>query len=106
MSARSACGSRLAMCAASRRRRAGSSGAGEPADVQLAVLDVNSYVARGQRALEHDDARVNVERELVQTLIGGCGQPERAACGVAPRAMPRARLERRSNAPYSICCNW
>jgi hypothetical protein len=46
---------------------------------------------RGQRAIERDDALVDVARELLQALIGGCGQPERAACGAVAWAMHLVR---------------
>jgi hypothetical protein len=61
-----------------RRRRGGSFGAGEPADVQLAVFDVNGCVARGQRAIERDDRASCCRRSSVDA---GSPSVRRAASG-------------------------
>ncbi|MDP9134083.1 MAG: hypothetical protein M3N56_04550, partial [Actinomycetota bacterium] len=64
-------------------RGLGALGAEEPAHVQLTVLDVDCDVAGRERAIERGDALIEIAAELLEALIGGCGQPEHAPCGVA-----------------------
>ena len=54
-----------------RARRGGPLGAGEPADVQLAVLDIDRDIACRERAIERGDVLVDIAGELLEALVGG-----------------------------------
>ena len=54
-----------------RGRRGGPLGAGEPADVQFAVLDVDRDITCRERAIERGYALVDVAAELLEALVGG-----------------------------------
>lgn len=54
-----------------RGRRGRPFGAGQPADVQLSVLDVDRHVARRERAIERGSVLVQIAGELLEALVGG-----------------------------------